>query len=328
MRLSPIDYRIYFRHHTLYDSLVTDHEMNDDLPFGLLYDQLDENLPNYFPADMAALLDSTLLDDYAGRNISNAFASCYDIDFDAHRVDDMYSSSELSRLMMQIYLKYHNKWQRIYDALYTADYDPIANVDANETEIFNNVTDKEDIVGSENRSISMGGTDSHSISIGAQTDSITHPTETVKNTEKLGASLSSSASMASEPVKEYSDIAGFNSVINPPTSDYPESSRVRRNGTTAIETETSFTGQEQVSKGARSDTDTITHSDTGSNNLVYTGRYNQNVKSGSITHTRHGNIGVTMTQQLIDAEIELRNKWQFYNILIADVANELTLSIY
>lgn len=326
MRLSPIDYRIYFRHHTLYDSLVTDHELNDDLPFGLLYDQLDENKPNYFEDGMDAFLDSILLDDYAGRNISNAFASCYDIDFDAHSVDSLYSSSELTRLMMQIYLKYHMKWQRIYDALYDAEYDPIANVDALETETYNNVTDKEDIVGSENRSISMGGTDSHSISIGAQTDTITHPIETVKNTEKLGAS--NITGLASTDVKEYSDIAGFNSVINPPTSDYPESSRVRREGTTATETQTSFTGQDQVSKGARSDSDTITHSDSGSNNLTYSGRYNQNVKSGSITHTRHGNIGVTMTQQLIDAEIELRNKWQFYNILIADVANELTLSIY
>lgn len=328
MRLSPIDYRMYFRHHTLYDSLVTEHEMNTDLPFGLLYDQLDENLPNYLQAGMAELLDSTLLDDYAGRNISNAFASCYDIDFDAHRVDSLYSSSELTRLMMQIYLKYHMKWQRIYDALYDADYDPIANVDALETETYNNIKDVLDIEGNENRSISMGGTDSHSISIGAQTDSFTHPTETVKNTEKLGASLSAATSMASEDVKEYSDIAGFNSVINPPTSDYPESSRVRRKGTTATETQTSFTGQDQVTKGARTDTDTITHSDTGSNNLSYSGRKNTNTKSGSMTRTRHGNIGVTMTQQLIDAEIELRNKWQFYNILIADVANELTLSIY
>lgn len=327
MRLSPVDYRMYFRHHTLYDSLVTDHEMNDDLPFGLLYDALSDNLPDYFPADMAALLDSTLLDDYAGRNISNAFASCYDIDFDAHRVDSIYSSAELTRLMMQVYLKYHNKWKRIYDALY-AEYDPIANVDANETETYNNIKDELSIEGNENRTISMGGTDSHSISIGAQTDSITRPTETVKNTEKLGASLSAAASMASEPVKEYSDIAGFNSVINPPTSDYPESSRVRRNGTTATETETSYKGQDQVTKGARTDSDTITHSDSGSNNLAYANRKNTNTKSGSMTRTRHGNIGVTMTQALIDAEVELRNKWQFYNILIADVANELTLSIY
>lgn len=328
MRLSPVDYRMYFRHHTLYDSLVTDHEMNDDLPFGLLYDQLDENKPNYFEDGMDAFLDSILLDDYAGRNISNAFASCYDIDFDAHSVDSLYSSSELTRLMMQIYLKYHMKWQRIYDALYTAEYDPIANVDANETETYNNIKDELRLSGNENRTISMGGTDSHSITIGAQTDTVTHPTETVKNTEKLGASLASEAAMSSVPVKEYSDIAGFNSVINPPSSDYPESSRVRREGTTATETQTEYSGVDQVRHGEHTDTDTITHSDSGSNNLSYQNRTNTNTKSGSMTRTRHGNIGVTMTQQLIDAEIELRNKWQFYNILIADVANELTLYIY
>ena len=322
MRLSPIDYRMYFRHHTLYDSLVTDHQMNDDLPFGLLYDALDESLPDYFQAGMAEFLDSILLDDYAGRNISNAFASCYDIDFDAHSVDSLYSTSELTRLMMQIYLKYHMKWQRIYDALYVAEYDPIANVDALETETYNNVTDKEDIVGSENRSISMGGTDTDSITIGSETITTTHPIETVKNTEKLGASNASG--LAAADVKEYSDIAGFNSA----NDTYPDSSRVRREGTTANETQTSFTGTDQVTHGGHTDSHSIVHSDSGSNNLSYTGRYNQNVKSGSITNTRHGNIGVTMTQQLIDAEVELRNKWQFYNILIADVANELTLSIY
>lgn len=322
MKLSPIDYRVYFRNHTLYDAMVTDHDLNDDLPFYLLFDQLDENLPDYFPSGMDYLLDNILLDDYAGRQISNALASCYNIDFDHHTVPALYDSSECQRLMMQTYLKYHNKWQRIYDALYVADYDPIANVDADETETFNNVTDKEDIVGSENRSISMGGTDSHSISIGAQTDSITRPTETVKNTEKLGASLATGMSAAD--VKEYGDIAGFNSA----NDAYPDSSRVRREGTTATQTETSYSGTDQVSKGARSDSDTIIHSDSGSNNLTYSGRYNQNVKSGSISRTRHGNIGVTKTQELIDSEIELRNKWQFYNIVINDVANELTLLTY
>lgn len=322
MKLSPIDYRVYFRNHTLYDAMVTDHDMNSDTPFYLLFDQLDENLPDYFSSGMDYLLDNVLLDDYAGRQISNALASCYNIDFDNHTVSSLYDSSECQRLMLQTFFKYHNKWQRIYDALYVADYDPIANVDANETETFNNVTDKEDIVGSENRSISMGGTDSHSISIGAQTDSITRPTETVKNTEKLGASLATG--MTAAVVKEYGDIAGFNSA----NDSYPDSSRVRREGTTATQTETSYTGTDQVSKGARSDSDTITHSDSGSNNLTYSGRYNQNVKSGSISRTRHGNIGVTMTQQLIDAEVELRNKWQFYNIVINDVANELTLMTY
>lgn len=323
MRMSPVDYKRYFWHHTLYDALVTDHELNDDLPFGLLMDNLEE-LPEYLQAGMNALLDSALLDDYAGRNISNAFASCYTVDWSAHRVDDLYSSAELTRLMIQIYLKYHNKWQRLYDALYKAEYDPIANVDADEIETYNSVKDVLNIEGNENRTISMGGTDSHSISIGAQTDSISHPTETVKNTEKLGASLASGNNMAAADVKEYGDIAGFNSA----SDSYPDSSRVRREGTTATETETSYTGQDQVTKGARSDTDTITHSDSGSNNLEYQNRKNTNTKTGSITKTRHGNIGVTMTQQLIEAETELRNRWQFYNILIADVASELTLSIY
>lgn len=322
MKLSPIDYRVCFRNHTLYDAMVTDHNMNSDTPFYLLFDQLDQNLPDYFSDGMDYLLDNVLLDDYAGRQISNALASCYDIDFDNHTVSALYDSSECQRLMLQTFLKYHMKWQRIYDALYDAEYDPIANVDALETETFNNVTDKEDIVGSENRSISMGGTDTDSITIGSETVTTTHPTETVKNTEKLGAS--NVTGMPAADVKEYGDVAGFNSA----NDTYPDSSRVRREGSTANQTETSYTGIDQVTHGGHTDSHSIVHSDSGSNNLSYTGRYNQNVKSGSITHTRHGNIGVTMTQQLIEAEIELRNKWQFYNIVINDVANELTLLTY
>lgn len=322
MKLSPIDYRVYFRNHTLYDAMVTDHDMNSDTPFYLLFDQLDQNLPDYFSDGMDYLLDNVLLDDYAGRQISNALASCYDIDFDNHTVSALYDSSECQRLMLQTFLKYHMKWQRIYDALYDAEYDPIANVDALETETFNNVTDKEDIVGSENRSISMGGTDTDSITIGSETVTTTHPTETVKNTEKLGAS--NVTGMTAADVKEYGDVAGFNSA----NDTYPDSSRVRREGSTANQTETSYTGTDQVTHGGHTDSHSIVHSDSGSNNLSYTGRYNQNVKSGSITHTRHGNIGVTMTQQLIEAEIDLRNKWQFYNIVINDVANELTLLTY
>lgn len=322
MKLSPIDYRVYFRNHTLYDALVTDHNMNSDTPFYLLFDQLDNTLPDYFPSGMDYLLDNILLDDYAGRQISNALASCYNIDFDHHTVSALYDSSECQRLMQQTFLKYHMKWQRIYSALYEAEYDPIANVDADETETFNNVTDKEDIVGSENRSISMGGTDTDSITIGSETVTTTHPTETVKNTEKLGASLATG--MTAVDVKEYGDVAGFNSA----NDSYPDSSRVRREGSTANQTETSYTGTDQVTHGGHTDSHSIVHSDSGSNNLSYTGRYNQNVKSGSISRTRHGNIGVTMTQQLIEAEIELRNKWQFYNIVINDVANELTLLTY
>lgn len=322
MYLRPNEYRRYFYNHTLYDAMVTDHDLNDDLPFNLLYDALDENKPDYLADGMEDLLDGLLLDEYEGRQISNAFASCYNIDFDNHSVSPLYVSSELSQLMMRIFLKYHDKWARIYEALYEAEYDPIANVDADETETFNNVTDKEDIVGSENRSISMGGTDTDSITIGSETVTTTHPIETVKNTEKLGAS--NVTGLVAADVKEYGDVAGFNSAIDA----YPDSSRVRREGSTANETQTTFTGTDQVTHGGHTDSHSIVHSDSGSNNLSYTGRYNQNVKSGSISRTRHGNIGVTMTQQLIDAEVELRSKYQFYQILCNDVANELTLCIY
>ena len=50
--------------------------------------------------------------------------------------------------------------------------------------------------------------------------------------------------------------------------------------------------------------------------------------TGNVTRTRHGNIGVTTTQQMLTAEIEMRSLYQFYAILVEDVANVLTLHIY
>lgn len=43
--------------------------------------------------------------------------------------------------------------------------------------------------------------------------------------------------------------------------------------------------------------------------------------------TRHGNIGVTTTQQMLQSEIELRN-WLFFKSVFEDIDKVLTLSIY
>ena len=50
--------------------------------------------------------------------------------------------------------------------------------------------------------------------------------------------------------------------------------------------------------------------------------------SGNKTLTRHGNIGVTTNQQMLNQEIELRNRSNFYNILFDDVDSILCLLVY
>ena len=53
-----------------------------------------------------------------------------------------------------------------------------------------------------------------------------------------------------------------------------------------------------------------------------------NVESGYKTIERHGNIGVTTNQQMITQEIEMRDKFNFYQIIMNDVDSILALPIY
>ena len=51
-------------------------------------------------------------------------------------------------------------------------------------------------------------------------------------------------------------------------------------------------------------------------------------ESGTRELTRHGNIGVTSSQQLLESEIVLRNKNNFYKMVLNDVSSILCLSVY
>lgn len=80
---------------------------------------------------------------------------------------------------------------------------------------------------------------------------------------------------------------------------------------------------------ARDGKDTNTHS--GHDTLARSGS-DTDTNSGSDTTTetttRGGNIGVTMTQQLLTAEQSFWSQFSFFDMWYSDIAEELTLSIY
>lgn len=51
-------------------------------------------------------------------------------------------------------------------------------------------------------------------------------------------------------------------------------------------------------------------------------------ESGTRTLTRHGNIGVTTSQQMLLSEVDLREKINFYNIVMNDMDSILTKLVY
>lgn len=80
---------------------------------------------------------------------------------------------------------------------------------------------------------------------------------------------------------------------------------------------------------AREGKDTNTHS--GTDSLARTGSDTDTLSgtdSTTETTTRGGNIGVTMTQQLLTAEQSFWSQYSFFDMWFSDIAEELTLSIY
>lgn len=76
-------------------------------------------------------------------------------------------------------------------------------------------------------------------------------------------------------------------------------------------------------------TDNTTADSTQTNNLSGgNNRVDNLTETYSETKTRGGNIGVTMSQQLLTAEIDLREKYNFTEMLCHDIANTISYSVY
>ena len=96
------------------------------------------------------------------------------------------------------------------------------------------------------------------------------------------------------------------------TLDSTTTGTENRTGTVATDTTTNVTGS-----ATGRDTTSGSDSKTGSseNESVHTGR-------------THGNIGVTTSQQMLESEIELRNKYNIMDIIINDFLREFCLRVY
>lgn len=92
------------------------------------------------------------------------------------------------------------------------------------------------------------------------------------------------------------------------------------------ETTKTFTNrQDQTTRGG-SDTTTFNTSetDTGTQSIAHTG---SDTDTRNYKLTRSGNIGVTTTQQMIQAQREVA-MWEFFSQVLADIDSLLTLSVY
>ena len=80
------------------------------------------------------------------------------------------------------------------------------------------------------------------------------------------------------------------------------------------------TESETVTADPATDTRTDTNPETVSDHETNTDQF-------TVTHERHGNIGATMTQDMITKELEV-SQFLLYEVVLPDVANFLTIPIY
>lgn len=177
------------------------------------------------------------------------------------------SATNYALLIKFLFGKYQDKWIKLYNYVYAQTYNPIWNVEGEESTI-------------------------HTFEHGKTT------TETKDFTIEHGRD-STDTETVTDNITE-NDVYGFNS------SSPAGASKSTNNG----ERTTEYTG---------SDTDTHSGTDTFVNSGVDTER---------TTYTRGGNIGVTSTQNMLEQEIELRRKFNYFEIVMKDVIRELAVNIY
>lgn len=203
------------------------------------------------------------------------------------------TEANLQQLATLIYKLNYKIWVKEYATL-NFDYNPISNYDMTETET------------------GSGTTGNTRTNTGTQTDANTGTVSTT-HTGTQGTSDTSSASGTSSGSSDRG-LYGFNS------------SKSVGDSTDATESETTTTAT-----GSSTRTDNLTDNRTDNTTRTRTDNLSETesgTHSDTRTLTRSGNIGVTTSQQMIEAEREL-NKWNyFYNIVFPSIDKVLTICTY
>ena len=220
-------------------------------------------------------------------------------------------------------------WERMWNAIQT-QYNPLENYDRTEitTETGSHSIDRsESETGSHDLDRTETGTGSHS-----KTDSYTD------NVDKDSTSSGTTHSETTGSTSNNHFVYGFNDNAQVKQSSDTGTDSTVTNGTTSAtgteDTETTHSGSESGTTNSSltvdesgSTTGSKTGEETGSTTGSRTGE-----ETGSNTVTRnsriHGNIGVTTSQQMLTAELELDRKINMYNIITKDFKNRFCIMMY
>lgn len=175
-------------------------------------------------------------------------------------------------------------------SIWNATYNPIENYDRTETETINDTS-------TDTRS----GSDQHS-----GTDTTT-TTGTDTNTETHGGTTGKTNSTTRE-----NEIAGFNS------ANYSDANQETETGT-----ETTTHGETVSNNGQTSGSETVAHGETITRSEETTAE-NERTRNMRI----HGNIGVTTSQQMLESEMEIGNKFWIYDYIASAFESDNFITVY
>lgn len=242
--------------------------------------------------------------DAIGLDINNAWLQFY---YDYEYAVTRYDEDQIELLWDVIYQTNQLKYQKLM-AVATADYEPIENYnmiedgqDTRTPNLTNQVTLNTTSATTDTRSTTLNGTSNTTSAIN-QTKTTTDAPQNFKET-------------STHSVNPY-DNPGF-------TNEYKD--EVTQEGTRTVQE--SYSGNPDTTAVTSSSTSTnsggTSTSNTGSNTSTETG-------TDTTTHrlTRHGNIGVTTSQQMLESELVLADKMNLFKIIEQDLASKLFLQVW
>lgn len=265
--------------------------------------------------------------------------------------DGVLTSDEITILCDVIMGLYSLKWTKLWETM-NFDYNPIENYnmveemtdDETVREYGKTSTRTDNLTHQRTDNLASERTDNLSHQ---RTDNLTNQRTDNLSTQRTDnlthAKTGTETETPNTTTQDDNSVYGFNSV-----DDVPSDSRTIHNtGTnqktyntqeadTGTQTQTNSGTQTQTNTGTQTELDTGTQrqTDTGTQTDTETGTQafadgGSDTQTRNYTLTRSGNIGVTTSQQMIEAERELWRMWNFFRgIVYPDVDRVLTIEIY
>lgn len=246
-------------------------------------------------------------------------------------MEDYREGTYTAQAVADVIKNFHiQKWKHWLE-MWTIDYNPIWNVDGTETHTiitqYGKVTtqEKDTQVETEYNSELETEYDSSSKTTYNSNDTVEQLTDGKYNTTH-GHVVTMTEPTTTNQVSAFDSVAYVNQSQTSTTQHSDTNSGTDQIAISDGKKKTDRGGYDEISRDGK-DTNSHTGKDTIKNTGVDTDR---NSGSDTVTDTlvRGGNIGTTMTQQLLTAEQNFWDQYSFFDMWFSDIAEELTLPIY